>query len=223
MPLDSFLTISRIKTLTIEVIAVTLTWVLFYHLSLWVFSYFEYNPRVYWIFLPAGIRMISVFIFGWAGVLGLFIGSVITNEADMCSYVVYLAAISALAPMVAKRTCKWWFNIPSTLQGLTGKQLLVFAITGAVANSLFSSLYFHFTDGMDTVKNFFPMFVGDLLGTLIILYLSKGLLRLSIALYKSPPPRVSLHETSCFIMSAYGPKSNLHPSALKQTILQARG
>ncbi len=132
--------------------------------------------------------MISVFIFGWAGVLGLFIGSIITNEVEMSSYVVYLAIISSLAPMFAKRTCQWCFNIPRTLEGLTGKQLLVFAIAGAVANSLFSSLYFHFTDGMDTLNSFFPMFVGDLLGTLIILYFSKGLLRLSIALYK-PPPR----------------------------------
>lgn len=159
---------------------------LFYRLSLWVFSYFQYNPRVYWIFLPAGIRMISVFIFGWAGVAGLFIGSAITNEEEMSSYVIYLAAISALSPMLVKRTCKWWFNIPSTLQGLTGKQLLVFSIAGAVANSLFSSLYFHLTDTIDTLKSFLPMFVGDLLGTVIIFYLSKAILRFAIAIYKPP-------------------------------------
>jgi hypothetical protein len=191
MRLQLIPTISGIKTICIQVAIVTLIWVIFYRLSLWLFSYFEYNPRVYWIFLPAGIRMISVFIFGWAGVLGLFIGSVITNEEEMSNYVIYLAMISSLAPMFAKRICKWWFNISSTLQGLTGKQLLVFSVVGALANALFSSLHFYVSSVSESFNDFAPMFVGDLLGTFIILYLVKGLLRLAIALYN---PRADLHE-----------------------------
>jgi len=182
-------TISEIKTLCIQVVIVTLVWLIFYRLSLWLFSYFEYNPRVYWIFLPAGIRMISVFIFGWAGVLGLFIGSIITNEVEMSSYVVYLAIISSLAPMVAKRTCQWCFNIPRTLEGLSGRQLLVFSVAGALANALFSSLHFYISGVSKNFNDFVPMFVGDLLGTIIVLYIVKGLLRLAIAIYKPPPHR----------------------------------
>ncbi len=161
-------------------------WVLFYKLNLWVFSCFEYNPHVSWVFLPAGIRMIAVFIFGWAGVIGLFIGSIITNDAEMSSDVVYLAAISGLAPMLAKSACKWWFNIPDSLQGLTGSQLLVFAFAGAFANALFSSLQFYYSGIAESLHSFYPMFVGDLLGTLIIFYISLGLIRLSTTLYKLP-------------------------------------
>jgi hypothetical protein len=189
--LESLVTISRIKTLVIEVIAVTLIWVLFYRLSLWIFSYFEYNPRVYWIFLPAGIRMISVFIFGWAGVLGLFIGSVITNDAEMSHYVVYLAAISSLSPMLAIRLCKWCYNITDNLKGLKGKQLIGFALTGAFANALFSSMHFYYSGIPKSVDDFLPMFVGDLLGSIIILYLSQILIRLAVKLYKPPPRRLA--------------------------------
>lgn len=196
MRLQLIPTNSGIKTICIQVAIVTLIWVIFYRLSLWLFSYFEYNPRVYWIFLPAGIRMISVFIFGWAGVLGLFIGSVITNEEEMSNYVIYLAMISSLAPMFAKRICKWWFNISSTLQGLTGKQLLVFSVVGALANALFSSLHFYVSSVSESFNDFAPMFVGDLLGTFIILYLVKGLLRLAIALYN---PRADLHEKNSLL------------------------
>ena len=179
-----------IKSTIIDVFVVVLTWIVFYRMSLWLFAYFENNPRVYWVFLPAGIRMISVFIFGWAGVLGLFIGSVITNEAELSGYVIYLAVISAMSPMVAKRACKWWFNIPDTLQGLSSKQLLAFAITGALSNALLSNLYFYFTDRANSLKGFFPMFVGDMLGTLIIFYLIAQILRLISLLHKKITPSI---------------------------------
>jgi len=187
MRLQLIPTLSGIKTLAIQVATVTLIWVVFYRFSLWLFSYFEYNPRVYWIFLPAGIRMISVFIFGWAGVLGLFIGHLLTNHTETSSQVVYWATISSLSPMLAKRVCKWWYNIPSTLQGLSGKQLLVFAVVGALANALFSSLHFYVSGLSESFNDFIPTFVGDLLGTIIILYLGQALIRLAIALYKPPP------------------------------------
>jgi hypothetical protein len=176
--------IKIIKATIIDVFIVVLTWIVFYQMSLWLFAYFEYNPRVYWVFLPAGIRMIAVFIFGWAGVLGLFIGSIITNEVELSGYVIYLAAISAMSPMVAKRACMWWFNIPDTLQGLSSKQLLAFAITGALSNALLSNLYFYFTDRANSLKGVFPMFVGDMLGTLIIFYLIAQILRLISLLHK---------------------------------------
>ena len=179
-----------IKATIIDILVVVLTWILFYRMSLWLFAYFEYNPRVYWVFLPAGIRMIAVFIFGWAGVLGLFIGSIITNEVELSGYVIYLAAISAMSPMVAKRACKWWFNIPVTLQGLSSKQLLTFSITGALSNALLSNLYFYFADRTNSLKGFFPMFVGDILGTLIIFYLIAQILRLISLLHKKITPSI---------------------------------
>jgi len=173
-----------IKSTIIDIFVVVLTWILFYRISLWLFAYFEYNPRVNWVFLPAGIRMLAVFIFGWAGVLGLFIGSVITNEEELSGYVIYLSAISAMSPMLAKRACKWWFNIPVTLQGLSGKQLLAFAVIGALTNALLSNLYFYFATEANSLKGIIPMFVGDLLGTLIIFYLMVKILQLIFLLHK---------------------------------------
>jgi hypothetical protein len=173
-----------IKSTIIDILLVALAWILFYQFSLWLFAYFEYNPHVNWVFLPAGIRMLAVFIFGWAGVLGLFIGSIITNEVELSGYVIYLAAISAMSPMVAKRACKWWFNIPDTLQGLSSKQLLAFAITGALSNALLSNLYFYFTDRANSLKGIIPMFVGDLLGTLFIFYLVVKILQLIFLIHK---------------------------------------
>ena len=177
-----------IKSTIIDILVVVLTWILFYRMSLWLFAYFEYNPRVYWVFLPAGIRMIAVFIFGWAGVLGLFIGAVITNEEELSGYVIYLSMISAISPMVAKRACNWWFKIPVTLQGLRGKQLLAFAVIGALTNALLSNLFFYFANETNSLKGIIPMFVGDLLGTLLIFYLVVKILQLIFLIHKKTTP-----------------------------------
>lgn len=175
---------SQIKTTLIEALAVALIWVFFYRFNLFVFAHFEFNPRVYWLFLPAGIRMMAVFIFGWKGVLGLFIGSVYTNEVETNAYVLGLSAISALSPMLALLLCRWFFNIASTLKGLKAKQLLAFTLMGGLANSLLSQLYFYATNTDKLLFGFVPMFVGDVLGTLLIFYMVAKLLEFLSAYHK---------------------------------------
>lgn len=169
-----------IKQALTQTFIAALIWVFFYQFSTWLFAYFEYNPHVSWVFLPAGIRMLAVFVFGWNGVLGLFLGSIITNDHDIDMAVFEIAFISALAPMLALYICRWSFAIPNSLAGLTGMQLLVFALSGAFANAFLSQLYFHTNDSRLLVYDFIPMFVGDLLGTIIIFYtIAKLLQRLS--------------------------------------------
>lgn len=168
--------IASVKTALMQSFAVGFIWLVFYQFSTWAFAYFEYNPRVSWVFLPAGIRMMAVFVFEWNGVLGLLVGSVITNENEIDESVIGLSFISALAPMLALTICRWAFDIPKSLIGLTGLQLLVFALTGAFANAFLSQIFLHSNDAGLLANNFLPMFVGDILGTLIIFYLIAKLL-----------------------------------------------
>lgn len=169
-----------VKAALLGILSVTLVWVFFYRLSLWAFSYFEYNPRVYWVFLPAGIRMMAVFVFGWLGVVGLFIGSALTNEVQLSTYVLGLSAISALSPMLALLACRRFFVLESSLTGLSARQLLVFTLVGALLNAVLSQLYFYYTNMEASYFGTIPMFVGDVLGTLLIFFLvSKALQYLS--------------------------------------------
>ena len=184
MSLEIIPTTSEIKTFVIQVILVALVWVLFYQISLLLFSFLKYNTNVYWIFLPAGIRMFSVFIFGWFGVAGLFLGHVLTNHVETSNQLLYLAVVSSLSPMLAKRICKWFFNIPASLEGLTGRQLLVFTLACAFADASLSSQHFYHIGTFKYDHDFAPLFAGDLLGTLIILYLSKWLLGCVVKIYK---------------------------------------
>ena len=162
-----------------------LVWACFYHLNMWAFAYFEHNPRVNWLFLPAGIRMIAVFIFGWSGVLGLFVGSALTNEAHLSADVLGLSGVSALSPMLALLACRWFFALPSSLVGLSPRQLIVFSLVGALMNVIFSHLYFFYTDTETSFSTITPMFIGDVLGILLTFLLVSKALQFLIYLSKN--------------------------------------
>ena len=177
--------IQALKTVVLELLGVALVWACFYHLNVWAFAYFEHNPRVNWIFLPAGIRMMAVFIFGWSGVLGLFVGSSLTNEAHLSADVLVLSWISALSPMLALLACRWFFALPSSLAGLSPRQLIVFSLLGALMNVIFSQLYFFYNDIETSYSAITPMFIGDVLGTLLIFLLVSKALQFLIYLSKN--------------------------------------
>ncbi len=48
-------------------------------------SFLQKTMGVNFVFLPAGIRTLSVFIFGYRGAIGVFIGNVITNYSQAIS------------------------------------------------------------------------------------------------------------------------------------------
>jgi hypothetical protein len=163
-------------------IGVTTVWVALYQLNNWLFSETYLNKYISWIFLPAAIRMLAVMVNGWAGVLGLFFGAILTNLSQLelePFNVLVVAGLSALGPLAAVHLCTRWLQLPVDLAGLKRSQFLVFAVAGAIFNAFPHSLFFFMT-GMsdDALSGVLPMFVGDLAGTLIVLYFSSFSIRM---------------------------------------------
>lgn len=170
--------------------AVTAVWVVLYLFNTWLFAAFAKSASISWIFLPAAVRMLSVMLLGWPGVLGLFAGSMI-----VCQWVLGLetgdsvarSALSAIGPMLAYLCCRRWLGIADDLRGLRGRQLLVFAFAGAIFNSLPNNLYFYWIGLAETpFEGVVPMFVGDMVGTLLTLYGAAALLRLLSRAQRKP-------------------------------------
>lgn len=164
------------------VLAVAVSWLVLYELNTFLFADIHMTSFISWIFLPAAIRMLAVMIGGWAGALGLFLGAVFTN-LELLEYepfnVLMIAALSALGPLFAVYLCTRWLKLPDDLAGLQRSQLLVFAVAGAVFNVFPHNLYFYMTGlSFDAWSGILPMFVGDLAGTLIVLYLASFFIRL---------------------------------------------
>jgi len=164
------------------VLGVAVAWFMLFRFNAWLFSSIQLTGFISWIFLPAAIRMLAVMVGGWAGFLGLFLGAVATN-LDQLKYepfnIVALAGLSALGPIVAVQLCTRWLHLPSDLSGLQRSQLLVFAIAGAVFITFPHNLYFYFTGlSPDVWSGIVPMLVGDIVGTLIVLYFASFSLKL---------------------------------------------
>lgn len=159
---------------------VAVAYVLCFKLNEWMFSTAKVSDYISWVFLPAAIRMLAVMLLGWAGVAGLYLGSLAQLGAMLESDPVralVIAGISSVPCLLAARLVQRALRVPGDLAGMTGRQLLVFALAGGVANSGAHSLYFSLEAGsLEPLSGFLPMFVGDTLGTLIVLYVGALLL-----------------------------------------------
>ncbi|MEY4653518.1 MAG: hypothetical protein RI884_2099 [Pseudomonadota bacterium] len=154
--------------------AVAVAYVVFFKLNDWAFSLVKISDHISWVFLPAAIRMLAVMLFGWAGVAGLYLGSLTqlggVLEVDPARALV-IAGISSVPCLVAARLVQRVLRVPGDLAGMTGRQLLVFGVAGGLASSGAHTVYFALEAGdLAPLAGFMPMFVGDTIGTLIVLY-----------------------------------------------------
>jgi hypothetical protein len=147
---------------------------------MWVFKSLEVNHYVSWIFLPAFIRILSVLLFGWTAVIGLIIGAIITSQpADTGHATPYvLAIISGVGPMFAVRFCESILKLPPTLIGIRPSHLFIFAITGSFVNVSLNGCHFALHNlPSHPITSLSPMFIGDMLGTIIMLYVGSFALK----------------------------------------------
>lgn len=164
-----------------EIAGVAVVWVMLFKLNGWLFFAFDFAPNINWIFLPAAVRMAAVLLFGVRGAAGLFVGALITSSPELGGGLfssVLAAAVSALAPLTAVYVASRQLKIPVDLQGLNFGQLAAVCIAGAALSAFAHTVLFSVQAGeLETMQGFFPMFTGDLLGTLIVVYAVHFVLR----------------------------------------------
>lgn len=156
-------------------------WIGLYSLNGWLFDRLAFSEHVSWIFLPAALRMIAVLLAGWVGALGIFLGSLATcvyflGLSDP-TYVVIIAGISAFAPTAALLVCARFWGTKMNLAGLSAMHLLVLSTVSAGFTAIMHNAYFMMLGKVDAVvSSTGAMFVGDFIGTLIVLYGAKWVL-----------------------------------------------
>jgi hypothetical protein len=166
--------------------AVALLWVGLYHLNGWLFAGLEDGAVANWIFLPAALRLIAVLVLGWRGMLGLYLGAMATNATFFASAwsdeSLGAAAVSALAPGAAVALTRGRLDLRPDLSGLSPYDLILLANVSAICSALLHSAYLQWLGyGLDATGSPVAMYVGNVVGTVLALYLARGVMALCSA------------------------------------------
>lgn len=164
----------------ISIAVSALLYLSFFWLNEWLFNMTALHDGANWIFLPAGLRLLCTLIFAGEGAIGLLIASlaiIFLREHSMDPLTgIGSALISAGAPYLVYRAALR-IGMPSSLKSLSAAGLGVLALGYALTSSFLHSFWY-------ALRGFFPdllqgwsvMFIGDLIGTLIFVYLLKIIL-----------------------------------------------
>lgn len=148
--------------------------------------HFEFVRGMNWIYLPAGMRLLCTLAFGGAGAVGVLIASWITcifyffPDDPLRSFAGGIA--SAAAPYLVYKFAQKFYGLQASLVNLNAKRLLLLAVMYSMANPLLHHLWLLLRGDPLQGTGFIVMVVGDLLGTLVILYAVKFTLFLLPAL-----------------------------------------
>lgn len=169
----------------------TALWCAFVPLYGWLFAWAEFVSGINWIYLPHGVRMILVLLFGVAGAAGFTLGAAVLGWTGMSDggetltlqLDLALAVVPGLAAWAATRLIlrDWPGRHLSTRAAscaaiLDGRRLLLLAFASAVLNAAGHGIAgITLGAGVDDFGDrFLAMFVGDLLGALVLLYTFKA-------------------------------------------------
>lgn len=175
MPIPSY---SRLQVLLVAV-----TMVLFVAMLVvneLVFTHLEFVRGVNWIYLPAGMRLLCTLLFAEEGAVGLLLASWLVSFfyffPDQPSRAFVGGIVAAVAPYAVYCVARRRWGLERSLANLTPSRLLVPALVYSVASPLLHHVMFALQGQRDLARSFLAMFVGDLTGTLIVIYTAKALL-----------------------------------------------
>ncbi len=130
------------------------------------------------IFLPSGVRLISILLFSHWGALGIILGSVITSliaPQEFFGPTLFGAwVISGLAPWLAREVGIRFLHMDRQLTNLSGMDLLKLSVVFAAFNAVMHQLWFYWQgSGGNFFSQTWAMAVGDWLGAVLLLYAFK--------------------------------------------------
>lgn len=148
-----------------------------------LFLQFEQSNGVNWVFLPAGIRLLATLLFGFAGFVGLLLASLYLNFQHFFfqddARALYGAVAASVGPYLAFLFAKHWFDLGPRLANLTAHRLLFTAMLCGLMSPVFHHAFIWVQTGLVDWSALMAMITGDVLGILIVLYIAKGLIKLT--------------------------------------------
>jgi hypothetical protein len=156
----------------------------------WLTETVKYDLGVSWIYLPAGLRLFLILIFGLSGAIGIATASfaisyfgVFPPDLVTC---IGIGLISGFAPLLAKWIVITNVNISNDLSNLSIQKIILCVVVYALVSSGLHQYWFELRDlESGSLNHFLVMFVGDIAGSILLI----ALIKYSIDLVKRSKPK----------------------------------
>ena len=149
-----------------------------FFLNDWVTEAIKYDLGVSWIYLPAGLRLFLILIFGFTGAIGIAVASfaisyyrVFPPDLITC---IGIGLISGFAPLLAKWVVVTNVNISNDLSNLSLQKILFCVVVYAFISAALHQWWFVLR-GLESgsLNHFLVMLVGDIAGSILLIALIK--------------------------------------------------
>ncbi|MBA2960539.1 MULTISPECIES: MASE1 domain-containing protein [Ramlibacter] len=159
-------------------VAVTiLAFLVAFAINHWLFASLEFAPGINFVYLPAGIRLLATLLFAEAGAIGLLIVSWLVSFYLFPNDHARAFAggiIASIAPYLVYLGARHFYGVDRGIDQLKLEQLLTLSLAYSVASPLLHHLWFASRGQSDVLPGFSVMFIGDLVGTLVVVFAFKG-------------------------------------------------
>ena len=156
-----------------------LTYAALFYVNSWLTSSLIFGMGVNWIYLPAGLRLFLSLIFGLPGAIGIALASFLISYCGALSedltVCIGTGLISGFAPYIARIFVLRNVDLAPDLSNLNLPKLLICIFVYAALSAGLHQFWYS-TVGLDdsgTMNHFFAMFIGDVLGSVLLISLIK--------------------------------------------------
>ena len=156
----------------------------------WLTEIVKYDLGVSWVYLPAGLRLFLILIFGLAGAIGIAAASfaisyfgVFPPDLVTC---IGIGLISGFAPLLAKWIVVSNIHISRDLSNLSLQKIILCIVVYALMSAGLHQIWFELR-GLESgsLNHFLVMFVGDIAGSILLI----AVIKYSIDLLKRSKPK----------------------------------
>ena len=174
---------SKLITITSEWLIACVTsalmYALLFYLNGWLTNSLVFSLGVNWIYLPAGLRLFLTLIFGLPGALGIGVASFLISyygdfpqDLTVC---IGIGLISGFAPYLARSFVFSNLKLETDLSNLNFPKLIAcILIYSGLSAGLHQWWFLTMNlDNAGSINHFLVMFLGDVLGSLLLISLIK--------------------------------------------------
>jgi hypothetical protein len=168
----------RLRLFLLGVLISALLYSALFFFNDWLTETLKYDLGVSWIYLPAGLRLLLILIFGLAGAIGIAAASFAISyfgvfPPDLLTCI-GIGLISGFAPLFAKWAVVSNTYISNDLSNLSMQKILLCIVVYALMSSGFHQYWFELRDlESGSLNHFLVMFIGDVAGSILLIALIK--------------------------------------------------